>query len=223
LPLGSSCLSAQSSVPALQRDSERVYCFDGLTVLVIKTDVTYTVTHQTTQILPPAGPPKRSRREPQEAVRTASRSVEHVARSMPASALRTLWTVAKPKTPMVAVRWRERRRSRPHPSRRRPNLTRKNPTRPNNPTQPKKHDSQVGPSGCRRATSHAGSSQAMRSRSRSERRRGCRPLPFALGPRGGRQASWRFWRASRRRRASGRRAATQIFAHRTAVRAVGRW
>ena len=77
--------------------------------------------------------------------------------------------------------------------------------------------------GCRRATSHAGSSQAMRSRSRSERRRGCRPLPFALGPRGGRQASWRFWRASRRRRASGRRAATQIFAHRTAVRAVGRW
>ena len=47
--------------------------FDGSTVLVIKTDVTYTVTHQTTQILPPAGPPKRSRRERQEAVRTASR------------------------------------------------------------------------------------------------------------------------------------------------------
>ena len=42
-------------------------------MLVIKTDVTYTVTHQTTHILPPAGPPKRSRREPQEAVRTASR------------------------------------------------------------------------------------------------------------------------------------------------------
>ena len=59
---------------------------------------------------------KRSRREPQEGVHTASRSVDHVARSMPASAWRTPWTVAKPKTPMVAVRWRERRRSRPHPS-----------------------------------------------------------------------------------------------------------
>ena len=93
---------------------------------------------------------KRSRREPQEGVHTASRSVDHVARSMPASAWRTPWTVAKPKTPMVAVRWRERRRSRPHPSRRRPNLTRNNPTRPNNPTQPKKHDSQVGPSSCSR-------------------------------------------------------------------------
>ena len=84
---------------------------------------------------------KRSRREPQEGVHTASRSVDHVARSMPASAWRTPWTVAKPKTPMVAVRWRERRRSRPHPSRRRPNLTRNNPTQPqpnptrNNPTE----------------------------------------------------------------------------------------
>ena len=67
---------------------------------------------------------KRSRREPEEGVHTASRSVDHVARSMPASAWRTPWTVAKPKTPAVAVRWRERRRSRPHPSRRRPNLTR---------------------------------------------------------------------------------------------------
>ena len=54
---------------------------------------------------------------------------------MPASAWRTPWTVAKPKTPAVAVRWRERRRSRPHPSRRRPNLTLNNPTQPNNPTQ----------------------------------------------------------------------------------------
>ncbi|EOD36402.1 hypothetical protein EMIHUDRAFT_226441 [Emiliania huxleyi CCMP1516] len=35
--------------------AERVYRFDGSTVLVIKTDVTYTVTHQTTHILPPAG------------------------------------------------------------------------------------------------------------------------------------------------------------------------
>ena len=42
-------------------------------MLVIKTDMTYTVTQQTTHILPPAGPPKRSRREPQEAVSTASR------------------------------------------------------------------------------------------------------------------------------------------------------
>ena len=57
---------------------------------------------------------KRSRREPQEGVHTASRSVDHVARSMPASAWRTPWTVAKPKTPMVAVRWRERWRSVPN-------------------------------------------------------------------------------------------------------------
>ena len=83
----------------------------------------------------------RPRREPQEGDHTASRSVDHVARSMPASAWRTPWTVAKPKTPMVAVRWRERRRSRPHHSRRRPNLTRNNPTQPqpnptrNNPTE----------------------------------------------------------------------------------------
>ena len=37
--------------------------------------MTYTVTHQTTQILPPAGPPKRSRRERHEAVRTATRTL----------------------------------------------------------------------------------------------------------------------------------------------------
>jgi len=72
-PDGSSCLPAQSSVPALQRDRNECKLCDGSTVLVIQIDVTYTVTHQTTQILPPAGPPKRSRREPQEAVRTASR------------------------------------------------------------------------------------------------------------------------------------------------------
>ena len=49
---------------------------------------------------------KRSRREPQEGVHTASRSsdtTDRRARSMPASAVRTLWTVAKSKTPMVAV------------------------------------------------------------------------------------------------------------------------
>ena len=63
---------------------------------------------------------------------------------MPASAWRTPWTVAKPKTPAVAVRWRERRRSRPHPSRRRPNLTRNNPTRPNNPN-PKSTILKLGP------------------------------------------------------------------------------
>ena len=33
-----------------------MYRFDGSTVLVIKTDMTYTVTHQTTHALPPAGP-----------------------------------------------------------------------------------------------------------------------------------------------------------------------
>ena len=32
-----------------------MYRFDGSTVLVIKTDMTHTVTHQTTHILPPAG------------------------------------------------------------------------------------------------------------------------------------------------------------------------
>ena len=32
-----------------------MYRFDGSTVLAIKTDVTHTVTHQTTHILPPAG------------------------------------------------------------------------------------------------------------------------------------------------------------------------
>ena len=98
---------------------------------------------------PPRRDAKRSRREPQEAVRTASRSSDRRARSMSASALRTLWTVAKPKTPMVAVRWRERRRSRPHPSRRRPNLTR-NRTQPDptNPTQqpnPKSTILKLGP------------------------------------------------------------------------------
>ena len=108
---------------------------------------------------------KRSRREPEEGVHTASRSVDHVARSMPASAWRTPWTVAKPKTPMVAVRWRERRRSRPHHSRRRPNPARNNPTRPKqgNPTQPtqpntkqpiSKHDSEVGPSMSSLARAH---------------------------------------------------------------------
>ena len=35
---------------------ERVSSFDGLTVLVIRTDMTYTVTRQTTLLLPPAGP-----------------------------------------------------------------------------------------------------------------------------------------------------------------------
>ena len=119
-----------------------MYRFDGSTVLVIKTDVTHTVTHQTTHILPPAGTQNALGESHKKAsTQQASRSSDRRARSMPASALRTLWTVAKPKTPMVAVRWRERRRSRPHHSRRRPNLTRNNPTQPqpnptrNNPTQ----------------------------------------------------------------------------------------
>ena len=80
---------------------------------------------------------KRSRREPQEGDHTASRSVDHVARSMPASAWRTPWTVAKPKTPAMAVRWRERRRSSltlraDDPT----SLGRNNPTTQLNPTQP---------------------------------------------------------------------------------------
>ena len=133
-------------------------------MLVIKTDMTYTVTHHNDTCSPTRRDAKRSRREPQEGVRTASRSSDRRARSMSASAWRTPWTVAKPKTPAVAVRWRERRRSRPHPSRRRPDLTRKeqpNPKTPppnsDNPTQPtqpntkqphSKHDSPVGPSAC---------------------------------------------------------------------------
>ena len=114
------------------RRIDRAYYQDRCDVHSDTSDDTYSPTRRAA---------KRSRREPQEAVRTASRSSDRRARSMPASALRTLWTVAKPKTPMVAVRWRERRRSRPHPSRRRPNLTRNNPTQTqpnptrNNPTQ----------------------------------------------------------------------------------------
>ena len=65
---------------------------DGSTVLVIKTDMTYTVTHQTTHSHTRRDA-KRSRREPQEAVRTASRSSDRRARSMSASALRTLWSL----------------------------------------------------------------------------------------------------------------------------------
>ena len=75
MPLGSSCLSAQSFVPALQRDRNECIASTDRPCYVIKTDVTYTVTHQTTQILPPAGPPKRSRRERHEAVRTAARTL----------------------------------------------------------------------------------------------------------------------------------------------------
>ena len=134
------CVPAQSSVQAVQRDVTSISlrridraCYqDRCDVHSDTSDDTYSPTRRDA---------KRSRREPEEGVHTASRSVDHVARSMPASAWRTPWTVAKPKTPMVAVRWRERRRSRPHHSRRRPNLTRNNPTQPqpnptrNNPTQ----------------------------------------------------------------------------------------
>ena len=110
-------------------------------MLVIKTDMTYTVTHHNDTCSPTRRDAKRSRREPQEGVRTASRSSDKRARSMSASAWRTPWTVAKPKTPAVAVRWRERRRSRPHPSRRRPtSLGTTQPKTPppnlDNPTQP---------------------------------------------------------------------------------------
>ena len=91
---------------------------------------------------------KRSRREPQEGDHTASRSVDHVARSMPASAWRTPWTVAKPKTPAVAVRWRERRRSRPHPSfapTTQPHAEQPNPTNPTTPPNPKSTILKLGP------------------------------------------------------------------------------
>ena len=136
------CVPAQSSVQAFQRDRNECIALTDRPCLLSTShrcdahSDTSDDTHSPTR-----RDAKRSRREPQEGDHTASRSVDHVARSMPASAWRTPWTVAKPKTPAVAVRWRERRRSRPHPSRRRPNLTRNNPTQPqpnptrNNPTQ----------------------------------------------------------------------------------------
>ena len=89
--------------------------FNGSTVLVIKTDMTYTVTHQTTHILPPAGTQNALDESHKKAsAQQAAPRTGVLTRSMSASALRTLWTVAKPKTPMVAVRWRERRRSVPN-------------------------------------------------------------------------------------------------------------
>ena len=104
------CVPAQSSVQAVQRDVTSISlrridraCYqDRCDVHSDTTDDTYSPTRRDA---------KRSRREPQEGVHTASRSSDRRARSMPASAWRTPWTVAKPKTPAVAVRWRERRRS----------------------------------------------------------------------------------------------------------------
>ena len=112
------------------RRIDRAYYQDRCDVHSDTSDDTYSPTRRDA---------KRSRREPEEGVHTASRSVDHVARSMPASAWRTPWTVAKPKTPAVAVRWRERRRSRPHPSRRRPNLTRNNLTQTTQPNTKQPH------------------------------------------------------------------------------------
>ena len=59
------------------RRIDRAYYQDRCDVHSDTSDDTYSPTRRDA---------KRSRREPQEAVRTASRSVEHVARSMPASA-----------------------------------------------------------------------------------------------------------------------------------------
>ena len=87
------------------RRIDRAYYQDRCDVHSDTSDDTYSPTRRVA---------KRSRREPQEAVRTASRSSDRRARSMSASALRTLWTVAKPKTQMVAVRWCERWRSVPN-------------------------------------------------------------------------------------------------------------
>ena len=62
---------------------ERVSSFDGLTVLVIRTDMTYTVTRQTTLLLPPAGPQNAlDKSHTHEATRTTSRSSDRRARSM---------------------------------------------------------------------------------------------------------------------------------------------
>ena len=85
LPHGSSCLSSVgtelcASPPARW---ERVSSFDGLTVLVIRTDMTYTVTRQTTLLLPPAGPQNAlDKSHTHEATRTTSRSSDRRARSM---------------------------------------------------------------------------------------------------------------------------------------------
>ena len=145
-----------------------MYRFDGSTVLVIHIDVTHTVTHQTTHILPPPGrktlSTRATRRRPHSKPLGRSRCSLDAGERM-AHAL----DGGEAKTPMVAVRWRERRRSRPHPSRRRPNLTRRqpNPTQCN-PTQPKKHDSQVGPSasGCKWGGFAAAGSPAVTPRTR---------------------------------------------------------
>ena len=62
---------------------ERVSSFDGLTVLVIRTDMTYTVTRQTTLLLPPAGPQNAlDKSHTHEGIRTTSRSSDRRARSM---------------------------------------------------------------------------------------------------------------------------------------------
>ena len=60
-----------------------MYRFDGSTVLVIKTDVTHTVTHQTTHILPPAGTQNAlGERATRSRLRTASRSSDRRARTL---------------------------------------------------------------------------------------------------------------------------------------------
>ena len=62
-----------------------MYRFDGSTVLVIKTDVTHTVTHQFRRHIFSHPPGRKTlSTEPEEGVHTASRSVDHVARSIDA-------------------------------------------------------------------------------------------------------------------------------------------
>ena len=113
-------------------------------MLVIKTDVTYTVTHQTTHILPPAGT-QNALDESQKKASTqqAARSITLLARCRRAHGARLgRWRSQKHRWwPSAGVSGGGR-----DLTIRADDPTSRNPTRANNPTQPKKHDSEVGPS-----------------------------------------------------------------------------
>ena len=120
-----------------------MYRFDGSTVLVIKTDVTHTVTHQTTHILPPAGT-QNALDESQKKASTqqAARSITLLARCRRAHGARFgRWRSQKHRWwPSAGVSGGGR-----DLTIRADDPTSRGTTQPNhNPTQPKKHDSEVG-------------------------------------------------------------------------------
>ena len=139
-------------------------------MLAIKTDVTHTVTHQTTHILPPAGTQNALDESHKKATtQQAARSITLLARCRRAHGARLgRWRSQKHRWwPSAGVSGGGRdltiRADDP--------TSRNNPTRANNPTQPKKHDSEVGPS---RSTSlyNGGASS----------RAGCRALQLYSAP-----------------------------------------